>query len=149
MYCYCVTDVLLLCYVCIVIALHMYCYCVTDVVLQMLCYICSVIVLQMYCYCITDVLLLHYRCIVIVLQMLTIHLDESDCFSAWVSAKDLGLNFPPEVLDTKSEYSWSNINYLIYWTSGLVTSVNAIDLTSTQSTGPDIPTQTDKAYKPV
>ena len=38
-------------------------------------------------------------------QLLTIHLDETDCFSAWVSAKELGLNFSADVPDTKCKYS--------------------------------------------
>ncbi|KAL4217901.1 WD repeat-containing protein 48 [Mactra antiquata] len=33
--------------------------------------------------------------------MLTIHLDESDCFSAWVSAKELGVKLSTDVPDTK------------------------------------------------
>ncbi|XP_045181186.2 WD repeat-containing protein 48-like [Mercenaria mercenaria] len=33
--------------------------------------------------------------------MLTIHLDETDCFSAWVSAKELGANVPVDAPDTK------------------------------------------------
>ncbi|XP_052764108.1 WD repeat-containing protein 48-like [Mya arenaria] len=33
--------------------------------------------------------------------MLTIHLEEQDCFSAWVSAKELGVQLSPEIPDTK------------------------------------------------
>ncbi|KAJ8322080.1 hypothetical protein KUTeg_000551 [Tegillarca granosa] len=33
--------------------------------------------------------------------LLTIHLDESDCFAAWMSAKELGLVLSPEGTDTK------------------------------------------------
>ena len=42
-----------------------------------------------------------------VFQLLTIHLDETDCFSAWVSAKELGLNFAADVPDTKCEWKWA------------------------------------------
>ena len=34
-------------------------------------------------------------------QLLTIHLDESDVFSAWVSAKELGFTPQSESVDTK------------------------------------------------
>lgn len=43
----------------------------------------------------------HARCF---LQLLTIHLDESDVFSAWVSSiRDLGINPPSEWEDCKSK----------------------------------------------
>jgi hypothetical protein len=42
------------------------------------------------------------------LQLLTIHLDESDCFSAWVSAKELGIKPSTEGVDNKCK---RNSNY--------------------------------------
>ncbi|KAH3711316.1 hypothetical protein DPMN_070821 [Dreissena polymorpha] len=33
--------------------------------------------------------------------MLTIHLEETDCFTAWVSAKELGITLAPEEAETK------------------------------------------------
>lgn len=40
----------------------------------------------------------------VLLQLLTIHLDESDVFSAWVSSiRDLGINPPSEWEDCKSK----------------------------------------------
>ena len=38
---------------------------------------------------------------VLYLQLLTIHLDESDCFSSWMSAKELGMIPTPEGTDQK------------------------------------------------
>ena len=35
--------------------------------------------------------------------MLTIHLEESDCFSAWVSAKDVGVTSPEDSNDPKGK----------------------------------------------
>ena len=35
--------------------------------------------------------------------MLTIHLEESDCFSAWVSAKEVGMGLPNDGTDPKRE----------------------------------------------
>ena len=33
--------------------------------------------------------------------MLTIHLEETDCFAAWVSAKEVGMGQPTDVTDPK------------------------------------------------
>ena len=36
-------------------------------------------------------------------QMLTIHLEETDCFAAWVSAKEVGMAQTNDGTDTKCE----------------------------------------------
>ena len=44
--------------------------------------------------------------------MLTIHLEESDCFSAWVSAKDVGVTSPEDSNDPKGKCSQQCAYYL-------------------------------------
>ncbi len=38
-------------------------------------------------------------------QMLTIHLEETDCFAAWVSAKEVGMGQTTDGTDTKCKYT--------------------------------------------
>lgn len=53
----------------------------------------------------------------VLLQLLTIHLDESDVFSAWVSSiRDLGINPPSEWEDCKSKISITSFHQkMIYY----------------------------------
>ena len=37
------------------------------------------------------------------MQLLTIHLEETDCFAAWVTAKDVGITQATDGADPKSE----------------------------------------------
>jgi hypothetical protein len=39
-----------------------------------------------------------------ILQMLTIHLEESDCFAAWVSAREVGINPSLDAADPKCTF---------------------------------------------
>ena len=48
-----------------------------------------------------DVLVQIIYATIFLFQLLTIHLDESDVFSAWVSAKELGFTPQSESVDTK------------------------------------------------
>ena len=41
--------------------------------------------------------------------MLSIHLEETDCFSAWVSAKEVGMGRQDDGSDPKCKY---NVSYL-------------------------------------
>lgn len=50
----------------------------------------------------------------VLLQLLTIHLDESDVFSAWVSAKELGFTPSSESVDTKCKLTRIVKFYNIY-----------------------------------
>lgn len=60
------------------------------------------------------------------LQLLTIHLEELDCFAAWVSARDLvGSEWPPDTPETKGMLllllgqDWRKLfSYLFYVNEG-------------------------------
>ena len=41
--------------------------------------------------------------------MLTVHLEESDCFATWVSAKEVGMLSPNDVQDIKCKVGVSGV----------------------------------------
>ncbi|XP_025091366.1 WD repeat-containing protein 48-like isoform X2 [Pomacea canaliculata] len=48
--------------------------------------------------------------------LLTIHLDDSDCFAAWMSTRDLGLDIPPEAPETKTNIGSTLLQALLeHW----------------------------------
>ncbi len=57
------------------------------------------------------------------LQMLTINLEESDCFAAWISVTDVpGLE--PRVVDGKGMYGWAmNLPNVLLYTETFVENV--------------------------
>ncbi|GFO12871.1 WD repeat-containing protein 48 [Plakobranchus ocellatus] len=45
--------------------------------------------------------------------LLTIHLEESDCFAAWLSTKDLGIDLPPDAPETKTNIGTTLLQALL------------------------------------
>uniref|UniRef100_A0A0B6ZUX5 Uncharacterized protein n=1 Tax=Arion vulgaris TaxID=1028688 RepID=A0A0B6ZUX5_9EUPU len=48
--------------------------------------------------------------------LLTIHLEETDCFAAWMSTRDLGLELPPDTPETKTNIGTTLLQALLdHW----------------------------------
>ncbi|KAL8578817.1 WD repeat-containing protein 48 [Nucella lapillus] len=60
--------------------------------------------------------------------LLTIHLDDSDCFAAWMSTRDLGLDIPPEAPETKNNIGTTLLQALLkHWPKAQLEEVSEID----------------------
>ncbi|KAK7502882.1 hypothetical protein BaRGS_00005831 [Batillaria attramentaria] len=66
--------------------------------------------------------------------LLTIHLDDSDCFAAWMSTRDLGLDIPPEAPETKTNIGTTLLQALLeHWPKAQQDDVQDVDM---QERGP-------------